>query len=224
MIHKNINERESDREPSGKGSLFFGLLLSFLCFPVALFANPANAFPGAQGWAAATPGGRGGKVIRVTTLEARGPGSFAAAVGTKGPRIVVFEVGGVIDLDKKSITVKEPFLTVAGQTAPSPGITFIRVIGTDDNKCRRVDAPPLWPDAFEAIPAVDVRAHVLRNAGARPWDRDAIDRRIIEEVRSGTGKIIDTEAEVGGYPANQETRARFDPLEWDLATMERKRD
>lgn len=84
------------------------------------------AFPGAMGWAATTPGGRGGAILRVTNLNADGPGSFAAAVAAKGPRIVVFEVGGVIDLGAKEIRIGEPYLTIAGQTAPSPGITFIR--------------------------------------------------------------------------------------------------
>ena len=71
-------------------------------------------------------GGRGGKVIRVTNLDAEGPGSLRAALETKGARIVVFEVGGVIDLEKKPLVIKEPFVTIAGQTAPSPGITLIR--------------------------------------------------------------------------------------------------
>ena len=84
------------------------------------------AFPGAMGWAATTPGGRGGAILKVTNLNPGGPGSFAAAVAAKGPRIVVFEVGGVIDLNKHTIRITEPFLTVAGQTAPSPGVTFIR--------------------------------------------------------------------------------------------------
>jgi hypothetical protein len=84
------------------------------------------AFPGALGWAAHTPGGRGGKVIKVTTLAPTGPGSFTEAVETKGPRIVVFEVGGVIDLNRQTVRIREPLLTIAGQTAPSPGITLIR--------------------------------------------------------------------------------------------------
>ena len=73
-----------------------------------------------------TPGGRGGQVIRVTNLNADGPGSLRAALTTLGPRIVVFEVGGVIDLGKRNLSIREPFVTVAGQTAPSPGITLIR--------------------------------------------------------------------------------------------------
>jgi pectate lyase len=86
----------------------------------------ALAFPGALGWAADTPGGRGGRIIKVTTLASEGPGSFREALEAKGPRIIVFEVGGVIDLDRKTIKVTEPFVTIAGQTAPSPGITLIR--------------------------------------------------------------------------------------------------
>ncbi len=84
------------------------------------------AFPGALGWAAHTPGGRGGQIIKVTNLNGDGPGSLRAAVEAKGPRIVVFEVGGVIDLGQREIKITEPYLTIAGQTAPSPGITLIR--------------------------------------------------------------------------------------------------
>ena len=84
------------------------------------------AFPGALGWASRTPGGRGGQIIRVTNLNSEGPGSLRAAIEADGPRIVVFEVGGVIDLGKKTLRVRNPFITIAGQTAPSPGITLIR--------------------------------------------------------------------------------------------------
>lgn len=84
------------------------------------------AFPGAVGWAKATKGGRGGEIIRVTTLAASGPGSLKEAIEADGPRIVVFEVGGVIDLGKSTLVLSNPFITIAGQTAPSPGITLIR--------------------------------------------------------------------------------------------------
>lgn len=73
-----------------------------------------------------TQGGAGGRIIKVTTLAKSGPGSFAEALATKGPRIIVFEVGGVIDLDRSSLDITEPFVTIAGQTAPSPGITLIK--------------------------------------------------------------------------------------------------
>jgi hypothetical protein len=96
--------------------------------PSASAQAPAEplAFPGAMGWAATTPGGRGGQILRVTTLAADGPGSFREAVETEGPRIIVFEVGGVIDLGVSEVRIREPYLTIAGQTAPSPGITFTK--------------------------------------------------------------------------------------------------
>ena len=77
------------------------------------------------GWAQTT-GGQGGKIIRVTSLASDGPGSLKAALDTPGPRIVVFEVGGVIDLGGKSWKLREGRITIAGQTAPDPGITLIK--------------------------------------------------------------------------------------------------
>jgi pectate lyase len=88
-----------------------------------LFAQAhAQALEGDEGFR----GGRGGRIIAVTTLAADGPGSLRAAIDMPGPRIVVFEVGGVIDLNLQSLRVLEPDLTIAGQTAPAPGITLIR--------------------------------------------------------------------------------------------------
>ena len=400
------------------------------------------AFPGAEGWAAGTPGGRGGRVIRVTSLAGAGPGSFREAVEAEGLRIVVFEVGGVIDLDRQVLNVREPFITIAGQTAPSPGVTLIRgginirthdvvvrhlrvrpgeagaakksgwevdgiatisgahdVIvdhcsctwATDENLSasgprhegagpddwRRATShritfsnnivaeglsnathskgehskgtlihdnvtgvlilanlyahnrernplfkggaqgaivnnliynpgkrtshynlhpsewgehayqagqvsqvgnvvrlgpstestlplfmaggagelqlhqadniavdrtgaplprigrfgeqpsvevlaqatPPAWPQGLKAMPAAQVEAYVLANAGARPWDRDAIDRRIVADVAARRGAVIDSEQAVGGYPRHPETRRPFNPAAWNLATM-----
>jgi hypothetical protein len=399
------------------------------------------AFPGALGWAATTPGGRGGQILRVTSLASEGAGSLRAAIETPGPRIIVFEVGGVIDLGRKTLKVREPFLTIAGQTAPSPGVTLIkggmdiethdvvirhlrirvgeagaakssgwdedgistlaahdvivdhcsitwatdenlsasgpRFTGTTPEEWRngtsrritfsnnllaeglahsthaklehskgslihdniseilivgnlyahnmersplfkggvrgvivnnliydpgpraihynlmaeewgaqrfetgemsvvgnvlragpstppdvalfmlggygdvrlhlrdniavdrvgralpetgryttaparivRAARPPLWPTGLTAIPARDVQRAVLADVGARPWDRDAHDIRVIADVAEGRGRIIDSEQEVRGYPEHLERRAPFVPALWDLRTME----
>jgi pectate lyase len=86
-----------------------------------LLAAGVPAFPGAEGAGAATRGGRGGRVIAVTSLDDNGPGSLRAACEAEGPRIVIFRVAGVIDL-KKPVEVRSPFLTLAGQTAPGDGV------------------------------------------------------------------------------------------------------
>lgn len=80
----------------------------------------------ARGFANRTAGGRGGRIIRVTSLNTGGEGSLYQALAATGPRIIVFEVGGVIDLKEATLAINSPYVTVAGQTAPSPGITLIR--------------------------------------------------------------------------------------------------
>ena len=423
------------------------LILATLALPVAAApaAAPAPgvqpAFPGAVGWAAATPGGRGGRIIRVTTLAPDGPGSFKAALEAKGRRIIVFEVGGLIDMGRQTLKITEPYVTIAGQTAPSPGITLIKTgidIATHDVVMRHIRvrtgvdgqprmsgweadalstvaahhviidhcsftwaidenmsasgprfegatpeqwrentshaitfsyniaaegladashpkgehskgtlihdnasqiliyrnlyahnmernplvkgggqvelvnnilydpgeravhynlmalewgdhphqtgkiaavsnvlrggvstatalpfltlggdgdldyhgkdniavdkfgkplpmfgrygetraqlnelaAPPVWWPGTQVLPARDVETHVLARAGARPWDRDADDLRVLFFVAEGRGEIIDDEREVGGYPQMVETRAPFVEADWDLDTME----
>lgn len=99
---------------------FFAILTAAMLLavfaPQQAFAHPTDP----------TQGGAGGRIIRVTTLAADGPGSLRAAIKAKGPRIVVFEVAGIIDLGRDSIDINNPFLTIAGQTAPAPGITIIK--------------------------------------------------------------------------------------------------
>ena len=81
------------------------------------------AFPGAEGFGAESVGGRGGRVIEVTNLNDSGPGSLRAAIEANGPRIVVFRVAGVIRLEG-TIALRQPYITIAGQTAPGGGITI----------------------------------------------------------------------------------------------------
>lgn len=389
---------------------------------------------GVTGFGLDSKGGSGGEIIRVTNLNREGEGSFAAALEHSGPRIIVFEVGGVINLERKSLRITNPFVTVAGQTAPPPGITLIRgglsiqahdiiiqhikvrpgeagqpkksgwevdgigcakgawnVIidhcsvtwSTDENispsgprfdgtgpeewrentshkivisNCiiaeglsnsthskgehskgtlvhdnasdilitgnlyasnmqrnplfkggargvvvnnyiynpgnaaihfglveeewkghewltgimiveanlieagpdtkgsmasgsfkgpvevywennmivsaadrkelngtfTRIDTKPFWPKGLSPLPPSEVKKSVLENAGALPWNRDDIDKRIIEGVKNGTGKIINGESEVGGYPSYKPVYRKFIPQEWDLATMTMK--
>ena len=73
-----------------------------------------------------TRGGLDGSVLRVTNLNGEGQGSLRAALAAEGPRVIVFEVAGVIDLGMETLRIREPFVTVAGETAPSPGITIIK--------------------------------------------------------------------------------------------------
>jgi lysophospholipase L1-like esterase/pectate lyase len=94
--------------------------------PVSVQQELNRATYDLPGWAVGTLGGRGGRVLRVTTLADSGPGSLRAAVQASGPRLVVFEVGGVIDLQGHALEVRNPFITLAGQTAPAPGITLIK--------------------------------------------------------------------------------------------------
>lgn len=79
------------------------------------------AFPGAEGYGRFAIGGRGGRVIKVTNLNNSGPGSLRHAVEAAGPRTVVFEVSGRIVTESKLI-VRDPYLTIAGQTSPGKGI------------------------------------------------------------------------------------------------------
>lgn len=79
------------------------------------------AFPGAWGGGMYSFGGRGGKVLVVTNLDDSGPGSFRAACETPGPRIVVFNVAGIIRL-KDHLRIRAPYITIAGNTAPGDGV------------------------------------------------------------------------------------------------------
>lgn len=92
------------------------------------YASAIPSFPGAEGYGSYATGGRDGKVIHVTHLGATGPGSLQEACSTEGPRTVVFDVGGIIEGD---ILIEHGDLTIAGESAPGPGITIKGKFWTD---------------------------------------------------------------------------------------------
>ena len=176
-----MNRHQQGRPERGIAVAIAALLLCLLA-PLTLADTRPLAFPGAQGWAAHTPGGRGGQILRVTTLRADGPGSLIEALQTEGPRIVVFEVAGVIDVGLREIRIEQPYLTVAGQTAPSPGITIIRgglTIATHDVVIRHLRIRPgeghLRPESgfdIDAITTVGGARDVIIDHNSMTWATD----------------------------------------------------
>jgi pectate lyase len=126
-------------------------------------ANTPLAFPGAEGYGRHTVGGRGGAVFAVTNLDDSGPGSLRAGIEASGPRTIVFRVSGTINL-KRPLKIKNPNLTIAGQTAPGDGITL--------------KGYPLDISADEVIIRY-IRVRLGRESGT---DADAISSRFVRNL------------------------------------------
>lgn len=114
------------------------ILLASICLPLKsqqVNISGESIFPGITGFGTDSRGGYGGRIIRVTTLSRDGAGSLAEAIKADGARIIVFDVAGTINLARRSLGIINPYITIAGQTAPWPGITLVRGginIGTHD--------------------------------------------------------------------------------------------
>ena len=110
------------------------LLAAALALGSAATVQAIPVIPGSTGFGMETKAGRGGKVYKVTNVNASGSGSLKACVDASGPRTCVFEVSGVIKFTSDLI-IRNSQLRIAGQTAPSPGIMIrgagIRITTSD---------------------------------------------------------------------------------------------
>lgn len=127
-----------------------------------------TAFPGAEGFGAESVGGRGGMVIEVTNLNDSGPGSLRQCVEESGARVCVFRIGGTIELES-CLRIGNPYITIAGQTAPGGGITLknnpsytgdpLR-IRTHDVIIRYIRSRPGAPNSSSQLHALQVSGSV----------------------------------------------------------------
>ncbi|WP_379923349.1 pectate lyase [Erythrobacter sp. R86502] len=124
--------------PLGVAAIILGsnLILSS-CAQEVVAAPPGEAepvagkrvFAGAIGYGAATAGGDGGKIIYVSNHSDAGPGSLRACLTSTGKRVCVFRVGGVFRFTTTPPIIKDPYLTIAGQTAPGGGVVIAHAGG-----------------------------------------------------------------------------------------------
>ncbi len=118
-------------------------------------------------------GGNGGRIIPITTLADSGVGSYRACVEAEGPRVCVFRVDGVIRFTQRPPIIRNPFLTIAGQTAPGVGITLTHAGGANGRT-------PLVIKETHDVVVRHVRVRLDRPGG----DRRAEDSITIEDSRN----------------------------------------
>jgi len=164
-------------------TLLFALNGLFILPILALGQTPAlplPAFPGAEGFGAFAQGGRGGQVMHVTNLQDAGEGSLRACAEATGPRICVFDISGIVELIE-DITVEQPYLTIAGQTAPGEGITIRGMLDlrSHDLVIRHVRVRPgprtiPAPGVTDAIQIVDLAHDIILDHVSLSWATDEV--------------------------------------------------
>jgi hypothetical protein len=162
--------------------------------PLAAAATDYGGYrPSYQGFGVNTPGGRGGAVCKVTNLNDSGSGSLRSCLEASGPRFVIFETSGTITISYP-ITVTNPYVTIAGQTAPSPGIL--------------VRGPGIIFDTHDAV-IQHLRIRV-GNIGGDPiglWLRDDATNIVVDHVSVSWGvwDNVAIAAYNGGHPTGDIT-------------------
>jgi pectate lyase len=177
-----------------------------LLLPSACHALPpaGTAFPGAEGFGRFAKGGRGGAIIQVTNLNDSGPGSLRACIDAAGPRVCVFRVGGVIRFTSKRPVIHNPYLTIAGETAPGGGILLTHAGGPDG----------LTPLAIKNSHDIVIRHIRVRTdlAGAQRGSNDAFtidnSRNVILDHVSGSWALDEN--------VNSSTQADDITISWSI--------
>lgn len=177
------------------------------CVATAAAAQPA--FEGALGFGAVATGGRGGRVLHVTTLAASGPGSFAEAARASGPRYIVFDVSGVIVGD---VELANGDVTIAGQTAPGAGITlnghlftpYDRGVGNLVVRFLRVRPPPpngTWPASqHDAIQMSDVTRAIFDHVDVSHGVDELVDHWLGGRDVTWQNSLLSFPNPSGGHP------------------------
>ena len=159
-------------------------------------ATGMPAFPGAEGFGSQSLGGRGGRPIEVTNLNDSGAGSLRAAIAASGSRTIVFRIGGTIALNSP-LTIANPYITIAGQTAPGGGICLRNgtnkrpcvIVTTHDVVIRFIRIRPGVGGA--TYPSDTVRGITITNSGTSiPYNV------VVDHCSMSWG--IDTDATIGG--------------------------
>jgi hypothetical protein len=201
LITDNLYAHNLERSPLFKGGAQ-GLVVNNLIYDPGQRAMHYNLI--AEEW----------KDHAFVTGEIAAIGNVLRAGPSTREGLALFTVGGSGDLD----------LHLSDNIAVDRWGSPLPLRGSYTNapvKVRAVSRPFL-PAGVVPRPAREVQDAVIREAGARPHERDPHDARVVANVIEGRGEIIDSEAEVGGYPVVAATKAPFVDSEWDLDTMERR--
>jgi hypothetical protein len=185
LIYANLYLSNDDRNPFFKGGARGAVVNNLIHNPgrrVMQFALNPGEWEG-HAW-------QRGTMAIVGNVARRGPST--------AKEIAFLEAFGPLDVHLRD----NRFLDAAGAALPVTVLRRDRAKGliphAADSEVQVVNALSSWPAGLAARPADETPAWVLANVGARPWDRDAVDRRLLDEARAGGGKIIDFESEVGG--------------------------
>ncbi|RPF72710.1 pectate lyase [Aurantiacibacter spongiae] len=89
------------------------------------------AFPGATGYGAASRGGRDGRIMWVTTTADNTSGSLRECLEARGARVCIFRTGGIFRFVGRPPVIHDPYLTIAGESAPAPGVTLAHSGGSE---------------------------------------------------------------------------------------------